>query len=139
MNKIYADILSLTNKFYSEETKYVQVNYILWNKKKKYIIDLGCSQPTGFNNYYKSIHAEIAAMKKLKNYNFKHIIIIIFKLKKYKEEFTIHPCYCCLTCTKTLCKYNVDHIIYTLFNKSMISAIIDHPQLSIGLKRKLTK
>ena len=51
---------------------------------KKYIINYGYSKPLGYSNYYKSIHAEIVAIKKIKNLNINNIIIIIFKLKKEK-------------------------------------------------------
>lgn len=139
MTNITNSILDISNKLYSIESKYVQINYIIWHKKKKYIINYGCSKPLGYSNYYKSIHAEIVAIKKIKNLNINNIIIIIFKLKKEKNVFIIRPYFSCLCCTKTIKKYNLQNLFYTIDNNKLLSCIIENPQISIGLKLKLNK
>ena len=139
MDKIINEILFYSDKLYCLETKYVQINYILWHTKKKYIVSYGYSKPSGSNNYYKSIHAEILAIKKLKKINKKNIIIIIFKLKKDNDTFIVRPYNCCLTCTKTIKKYNLQYLFYTIDKNKLLSCIIENPQISLGLKLKLNK
>jgi len=118
---------------FDKSTYKVQVNYLFWDNKTKQIIKIGSSRPNGINTYYRSIHAEITAIKQYGICKNKNIVIIIWKFDIYKYFL---PCYSCLTCTKTINKYNFNRIIFTIKNNKLVSSIINNPEICFGLQLK---
>ena len=114
----------------------VQVNYLFWDEKTKQIIKIGSSRPNGINSYYRSIHAEITAIKQYGLFQNKKIKIIIWKFDISKNFL---PCYSCLTCTKTINKYNFNNIIFTIKDNKLVSSIINNPVICFGLQLKYNK
>ena len=59
------------NIYVNEKTCDVAVYYLLYDRKKKYVINSGESRALSKNPYHSSIHAEEIAIKELSKYNLK--------------------------------------------------------------------
>ena len=127
----------IIDKLWNKINYKVQVNWLLYNKKKNYIIKYGSSRPNSKFSYHTSTHAEIKAILKYRLLdNKKNIIIIIFKLDLNKK---ILPAFSCLTCDKYIKKLNIQELMYTMSKNTLFSCLIQHPQLCFGLSLKFKK
>ena len=125
-------------KLWNKTNYKVQVNYVIYNKKKKQILKYGCSKPSGVNKYHTSVHAEITAYFNYINIPNagNNIIIIIFKFDINKK---VIPAYSCLSCSKFIAKNNISHIYYTIKENKLISSIVNEPKISFGMFLKFKK
>jgi hypothetical protein len=117
---------------YDRSNCLVAVNYIVYDKKRKTIIDSGTSRVNGCNHHSSSIHAEVLAIKiclNKYNKNTGRYDIIIWKFNKARM---IKPAICCSSCTKYAKKMNFAHNIFTVSNNKIISAVVAEPKLSLG-------
>ena len=114
-------------KFYELDSCNVSVIWLIYDKKRKVIVNMGLSRPCGINHRKASIHAEQKAIDycrgKSRNYN-----IYIWR---YSKDGKIKGKYCCTACTKLAQKYNFTNKIFTFVNGSRCSAVIDKPPLSL--------
>tara|TARA_B100001094_G_C18184338_1_gene802814 strand:- start:2901 stop:3200 length:300 start_codon:yes stop_codon:yes gene_type:complete len=95
------------------------------------VINFGTSRPCGCNHQRCSIHAEQVALKhclKERNKNYKIIIWKWGKDGKLKDK------YCCHGCTKMIKKYGYENNIFTILNNQYVSAIEEHPEISLTYK-----
>lgn len=118
-------------KMYDRSNCLVAVNYIIYDKKRRAIIEQGTSRVNGCNHHTPSIHAEVLAIRTCLNKysNPGRYDIIIWKFNK---AGMIKPAICCSSCTKYACKTNFTSSIYTISNNKIISAIVESPKLSLG-------
>ena len=117
---------------YDRSNCLVAVNYIVYDKKRKAIIDTGTSRVNGCNHHSPSIHAEVLAIKMCLNKykkNTGRYDIIIWKFNKARM---IKPAICCTSCTKYAKKTNFARNIFTVSNNKIISAVVADPKLSLG-------
>ena len=115
------------DKLYELDSCNVSVIWIVYDRKRKVIVNMGLSRPCGINHRKASIHAEQKAIEycrgKSRNYD-----IYIWR---YSKGGKIKEKYCCTACTKLAQKYNFTNKIYTFVNGSRCSAVIDKPPLSL--------
>ena len=118
----------------------VAVNYIIYDKKRHKIVNIGTSKVCGINNNKVSIHAEENAIKyclaKSQNNNCKRFLIYIWRFNSKKE---IKPIHCCKKCSKLVKKYKLENKIFTIDNFTIKTAIIKNPSLSLGDKLRKNK
>ena len=95
---------------------------------------MGSSKACGYNHNKnkKSIHAEELAVNYCRS-NDKRNKYDIY-IWRYKADETIKSAYCCSRCTKIVTKYNYHGRIYTFNNDTIVSSIIDNPEISLGYK-----
>tara|TARA_B100000427_G_C15179939_1_gene451104 strand:+ start:191 stop:607 length:417 start_codon:yes stop_codon:yes gene_type:complete len=108
----------------------VGVNYLIYNNKKKTIICKGNSKPSGISNTKSSIHAEEIAMKYCIHNDHKDKYIIF--IWRWNRSGKILPKFSCSRCTKLAKKLSFENRIFTFENNSIINAIIDSPNKSLG-------
>ena len=102
--------------------------WIIYNKKKKVIVNQGRSRPCGVNHRKSSIHAEQKAIEYCrKNYSRNYEIYIW----RYNKAGQIKRKYSCYACTLLAQKYNFSNNIYTFYGSRRCSAIINNPPLSL--------
>ena len=115
------------DKLYELDSCNVSVIWIVYDRKRKVIVNMGLSRPCGINHRKASIHAEQKAIEycrgKSRNYD-----IYIWR---YSKGGKIKGKYCCTACTKLAQKYNFTNKIFTFVNGSRCSAVIDKPPLSL--------
>ena len=115
------------DKLYELDSCNVSVIWIVYDRKRKVIVNMGLSRPCGINHRKASIHAEQKAIEycrgKSRNYD-----IYIWR---YSKGGKIKEKYCCTACTKLAQKYNFTNKIFTFVNGSRCSAVIDKPPLSL--------
>jgi len=117
---------------YERSNCLVAVNYIIYDKKRKNIVDKGTSRVNGCNHHSPSVHAEVLAIKMCLNKykkNTGRYNIIIWKFNKARM---IKSAICCKSCTKFAKKTNFIHNIYTVSDNKIISAVVDNPKPSLG-------
>jgi len=123
---------NLTNMFCVECCK-VAVIYIIYDPKKKIVVDKGSSRPCGDNHSQISIHAERISINYCRKYdkrNRYHIYIW-----RYNKKGTLKPIYCCNTCCKLVKKYNYHDKIFT-FDEDKIYSAYGKPYLTLGYQIK---
>jgi len=111
----------------------VAVNYWIYDKRKKTIVDSGSSRACGCNYHKASIHAEQKAIEYLRKNNKNNLQVYIWRWSKSGE---MKPTYCCISCTQLIKKYGYENHIFTINNSVKISAMIDNPGLSLAYKIK---
>lgn len=115
------------DKLYELDSCNVSVIWMVYDKKRKVIVNMGLSRPCGINHRKASIHAEQKAIDycrgKSRNYD-----IYIWR---YSKGGKIKEKYCCTACTKLAQKYNFTNKIFTFVNGARCSAVIDKPPLSL--------
>tara|TARA_B100001093_G_C26633292_1_gene929854 strand:+ start:449 stop:874 length:426 start_codon:yes stop_codon:yes gene_type:complete len=115
---------------FSLTTCKVAVLWIIYDPKKKCIIDSGSSRARGCNFHKSSTHAEQIAWNKLRSFTNKDKYeIYIWRWDKNGE---FKPTYCCNACTQLAKKYNFYNQIYTFKGNQKISAIVSSPSISLG-------
>ena len=123
-----------SDNLFSQNNCAVAVNYWIYDKKRKTIVDFGSSRACGCNREKSSIHAEQRAInfcrKHSKN---KNLQIIIWRWNKQGD---LKPTYCCISCSQLVKKYGYENNIFTIHNSSKKSAMIDNPTLSLAYKIK---
>ncbi len=118
------------NIYVNEKTCDVAVYYLLYDRKKKYVINTGESHSLSKNSNYASIHAEQLAIKELSKYNLnKNYDIYIFK---YNRSGNLKMKYCCERCTNLIKKINLEKRIFTCNNSKIESALKENPIKSVG-------
>ena len=121
------------DKLYNIELCNVSVIWIIYDKKKKRIVNKGLSRPCGINHHRTSIHAEQKAIEYCRSRKNRNYEIIIWRYSKSGE---IKHKYCCTSCTKLAKKYNFTNRIFTFHNSMKCPAIIDNPPLSLCYQLK---
>ena len=115
------------DKLYELDSCNVSVIWMVYDRRRKVIVNMGLSRPCGVNHRKASIHAEQKAIEycrgKSRNYD-----IYIWR---YSKGGKIKEKYCCTACTKLAQKYNFTKKIYTFVNGTRCSAVIDKPPLSL--------
>tara|TARA_Y100001970_G_scaffold261019_1_gene343691 strand:+ start:183 stop:617 length:435 start_codon:yes stop_codon:yes gene_type:complete len=115
------------DKLYELDSCNVSVIWMVYDRRRKVIVNMGLSRPCGVNHRKASIHAEQKAIEycrgKSRNYD-----IYIWR---YSKGGKIKEKYCCTACTKLAQKYNFTNKIYTFVNGTRCSAVIDKPPLSL--------
>ena len=122
------------SNLYSTDNCVVAVNYIIYDKKKKNILNFGSSRPCGCNYRKSSIHAEENAINYCRHSNNRNLEIYIWR---WDKKGNIKKTNCCISCTKLANKYGYQNKIFT-FNKEnqKCKAIISNPELSLAYKIK---
>jgi len=130
-------------EMYEEYNSQVAVNYIVYDPKRRLIVNYGTSRVCGENNPKESEHAEELAIKYCINnknkdkFRINRYQIIIWKFNKDKM---IKPIMCCSSCTRLSGKYNMTDNMYTISGNTIISAISKNPKHSLwNICRKMTK
>ena len=121
------------NNLFSTDNCAVAVNYIIYDKKRKTIINFGSSRPCGCNYHKASIHAEQIAINFCRSHSKNNLQIFIWRWDKSGK---IKPTYCCISCSKLVKKYGYEDNIFTINNKLKVKAIINDPKLSLAYKIK---
>ena len=111
----------------------VAVNYWIYDKRKKTIIDSGSSRACGCNYHKASIHAEQKAIEYLRHNPHKNLQVYIWRWSKTGE---MKPTYCCISCSQLVKKYGYENDIFTIKDSIKVSAIIENPSLSLAYKMK---
>ena len=102
---------------------------MFYDPKRKKILTCGGSRPCGINHNKPSLHAEqIAINYCLKNDKKNRYKIFISKFDRYGNH---KSAFCCHACTKVAKKYNMLDRIYTFNNNKVVSAIKEHPEISL--------
>ena len=124
------------DSMYDGRNYLVAVNYLVYDTKRKMIINKGTSKVCGKNHSKRSIHAEEMAIKFILNYmkrigekSRNRFKIIIWRYNKSKF---IKPATCCASCTKLAKKYNFTNNMYTIDDNELRCSIIEEPKPSIG-------
>ena len=124
---------------FSIQSCQVAVNYWIYDKKKKIIVDSGSSRACGCNYHKSSIHAEQRALEYLRNHKKNHkknksLKVYIWRWGKTGE---IKSTYCCVSCSQLINKYGYQDNIFTFDNDNIpISAMKTNPELSLAYKIK---
>ena len=119
-----------SKNLFAIETCKVAVNYWIYDKRKRIIVNSGSSRACGCNHNKTSIHAEQIALELLmKHKKNRNLQIYIWKWGKCGE---LKPAYCCVSCKQLLTKYNYEHNIFTFISDKIVTAIIENPSLSLG-------
>ena len=121
------------NNLYSRDNCAVAVNYIIYDKKKKNILNFGSSRPCGCNYHKSSIHAEQNAINYCRKTKNRNLEIYIWRWDKYGN---IKKTNCCISCTKLAHKYGYENNIFTFENNKKKNAIVEKPELSLAYKIK---
>ena len=116
------------DKLYNIDSCNVSVIWIIYDKRKKLIINKGLSRPCGFNHRKISIHAEQKAIEYCRSNYSRNYEIYIWR---YSKAGDIKHKYSCTACTKLAKKYNYSNRIFTFENGCKCSAIIENPPLSL--------
>ena len=120
------------NKF-SHHNCAVAVNYWIYDKRRKKIVDFGSSRPCGLNHTKSSIHAEQIAINYCRTHHKNNNLqIIIWRWNKYGKIKSVHSCHACL---KLIQKYNYQDNVFTYEDDKIISAT-QSPYMTIGYKIK---
>ena len=124
-----------SDNLFSLQSCQVAVNYWVYEKKKKIIVESGSSRACGCNYHKSSIHAEQKALEYLrKNTKNKSLKVYIWRWGKRGE---IKSTYCCVSCSQLLNKYGYQDNIFTFDNDNIpISAMKTNPELSLAYKIK---
>jgi cytidine deaminase len=124
-----------SDNLFSLQSCQVAVNYWIYDKKKKIIVESGSSRACGCNYHKSSIHAEQKALEYLrKNTKNKSLKVYIWRWGKRGE---IKSTYCCVSCSQLLNKYGYQDNIFTFDNDNIpISAMKTNPELSLAYKIK---
>lgn len=124
-----------SDNLFSLQSCQVAVNYWIYDKKKKIIVESGSSRACGCNYHKSSIHAEQRALEYLrKNTKNKSLKVYIWRWGKRGE---IKSTYCCISCSQLLHKYGYQDNIFTFDNDNIpISAMKTNPELSLAYKIK---
>ncbi len=122
----------LTNMFCMRSCK-VAVNYIIYDPKRKIIINKGSSRPCGDNHSQISIHAERISINYCRKYDKRNRYQIY--IWRYTKKGTLKPIYCCNTCCKLVKKYNYQDKIFT-FDEDKIYSAYGKPYLTLGYRMK---
>ena len=120
-----------SDNLFSLQSCQVAVNYWIYDKKKKIIVESGSSRACGCNYHKSSIHAEQKALEYLrKNTKNKSLKVYIWRWGKRGE---IKSTYCCVSCSQLLNKYGYQDNIFTFDNDNIpISAMKTNPELSLA-------
>ncbi len=121
------------HNLFSYDSYAVAVNYWIYDKKRKRIINSGSSRPCGLNHSKSSIHAEERAINYCRKTKNKNLEIFIWR---WGKKGNIKPAYCCKSCTQLVEKYGYENIIFTFDNDIKVSSVIDNPSLSLAYKIK---
>ena len=111
----------------------VAVHYIIYDKKKKNIVNYGTNRPCGCNYHKSSIHAEQIAINYCRHSKNRNLEIYIWRWDKYGN---IKKTNSCISCTILANKYNYQNKIFTFNNDKKCSAIVQNPDLSLAYKIK---
>ncbi len=124
------------NKLFDKDNYLVAVNYIVYDTKRRMVIDTGTSRVCGENNSRRSVHAEELAIKFILDYKRRigeksnnRFKIIIWRFNKSQM---IKPAICCASCTKFANKYNFINNMYTVSDNELRCSVIEDPKPSIG-------
>ena len=109
------------------------VNYWIYDKKRKTIVDTGSSRACGSNHNKSSIHAEQKAIEFCRNSKNKNLQIFIWR---WSRSGKMKSTYCCRSCTQLVKKYGYENNVFTYDDTNKITAIIDNPTLSLAYKIK---
>jgi len=139
MNIQYPNLLLKNNNhnisnLYSKDICLRGVNYIIYDKKKKNILNFGMSRPCGYNHHKSSIHAEEQAINYCRHSNNRNLEIYIWR---WAKKGNIKKTNCCISCTKLARKYCYQNKIFTFDeNNEKCNAIVNNPELSLAYKIK---
>jgi len=111
----------------------VAVNYWIYDKKRKTIVDYGSSRACGCNREKSSIHAEQYAISYCRTHNQKNRLQIF--IWRWDKNGKIKSTFCCHSCTKIINKYNYQNDIYTC-NGSEIILATGSPYLPLAYRIK---
>lgn len=118
---------------FSENICAVAVNYWVYDKRRKTIVDHGSSRACGYNYIKPSIHAEQVAINYCRTHNNKnHLQIIIWR---WDKKGKLKSAYCCHSCTKIIDKYNYQNDIFTCENSKIVLAT-GSPYITLAYKIK---
>lgn len=107
----------------------VAVHYIIYDKKKKNIVNYGTNRPCGCNYHKSSIHAEELAINYCRSNN-RNLDIYIWR---WDKNGNIKKTNCCISCTKLAEKYGYQNKIFTFNeNNQKCNAITNNPLLSLS-------
>jgi cytidine deaminase len=119
---------------FSIQSCQVAVNYWIYDKKKKIVINTGSSRACGCNYHKSSIHAEQKALEYLRNHKKnKSLHVYIWRWGKNGD---IKPTYCCISCSQLIKKYGYENNIFTFDGRDIVNAMKETPELSLAYKIK---
>jgi cytidine deaminase len=121
------------HNLFSIDSYAVAVNYWIYDKKRKTIINSGSSRACGLNREKASIHAEQRAINFCRKSKNKNLQIFIWR---WGKKGNIKPTYCCLSCSQLVKKYGYENNIFTFHNQKKVSSVVDNPSLSLAYKIK---
>ena len=121
------------HNLFSFDSYAVAVNYWIYDKKRKTIVDTGSSRACGSNHNKSSIHAEQKAIEFCRNSKNKNLQIFIWR---WSRSGKMKSTYCCRSCTQLVKKYGYENNVFTYDDTNKITAIIDNPTLSLAYKIK---
>ena len=122
-----------SHNLFSFDNYAVAVNYWIYDKKRKTIVDTGSSRACGSNHNKSSIHAEQKAIEFCRNSKNKNLQIFIWR---WSRSGKMKSTYCCRSCTQLVKKYGYENNVFTYDDTNKITAIIDNPTLSLAYKIK---
>ena len=117
------------DNLFSYDSYAVAVNYWIYDKKRKTIVDTGSSRPCGSNHNKSSIHAEQKAIEFCRKSKNKNLQILIWR---WSRSGKMKPKPCCKSCKQLAEKYGYDKNIFTFDDKIKINAIIENPILPLS-------
>ena len=125
--------IPVNNNKFSHLNCAVAVNYWIYDKKKKKIVDFGSSRACGCNHTKSSIHAEQIAINYCRTHHKNNNLqIIIWRWDKHGKIKSVQCCYACL---KIIQKYNYQDNVFTYENDKIISAT-QFPYIPLAYKIK---
>ena len=117
---------------FSENICAVAVNYWVYDKRRKTIVDRGSNRACGCNYTKSSIHAEQIAINFCRNNKHRSLQIYIWR---WDKKGNIKPTYCCHSCTKIINKYNYQNDIFTCKDNKVVLAT-GSPYMPLAYKIK---
>ena len=121
-------------KFYELDSCNVSVIWLIYDKKRKVIVNMGLSRPCGINHRKASIHAEQFAIEYCRKHDKRNKYKIY--IGRYARDGHLKPAYCCRSCTQLVKKYNFENRVFTLDNDNFVSALKDNPMVSLAYQIK---
>lgn len=110
----------------------LQLGGAFYDPKSNHVLKSGFSRPNGYNTYHTTRHAEIQAIKCYHELPKQRKVEIL--IWRSDRNGVISPAFCCLCCKKSIFKNGLQDKIFTFNHNKKISAIIEHPQVSKGMK-----